>query len=116
MRTSSEVRSAADIVDQLRKEHFSFSKNNPNEFPDFSASDRSVEYLKKRWANADPAGRVVILQSLLENEKAKERRIRDLIEESKRCLSEEERKRFLEEQKNHSIRPEKKKRKYERLG
>ncbi|WP_027218793.1 hypothetical protein [Butyrivibrio fibrisolvens] len=100
MKNSKDSRSAADVLDQLRKEHFSFSQVNPDIFPDFQANDRSTMYLKAKWEKSDKAERVMILQSLLENEKAKQRRLEELIEEAQRCLDDDEKK-IVNERKKH---------------
>lgn len=100
MKNSKDSRSAADVLDQLRKEHFSFSQVNPDIFPDFQANDRSTMFLKAKWENSDKAERVMILQSLLENEKAKQRRLEELIEEAQRCLDDNEKK-IVNERKKH---------------
>ncbi|WP_027203208.1 hypothetical protein [Butyrivibrio fibrisolvens] len=100
MKNSKDSRSAADVLDQLRKEHFSFSQVNPDIFPDFQANDRSTMFLKAKWEKSDKAERVMILQSLLENEKAKQRRLEELIEEAQRCLDDNEMK-IVNERKKH---------------
>ncbi|WP_027215171.1 hypothetical protein [Butyrivibrio fibrisolvens] len=100
MKNSKDSRSAADVLDQLRKEHFSFSQVNPDIFPDFQANDRSTMFLKAKWEKSDKAERVMILQSLLENEKAKQRRLEELIEEAQRCLDDDEKK-IVNERKKH---------------
>ncbi|WP_027207355.1 hypothetical protein [Butyrivibrio fibrisolvens] len=100
MKNSKDSRSAADVLDQLRKEHFSFSQVNPDIFPDFQANDRSTMFLKDKWEKSDKAERVMILQSLLENEKAKQRRLEELIEEAQRCLDDDEKK-IVNERKKH---------------
>lgn len=100
MKNSKDSRSAADVLDQLRKEHFSFSQVNPDIFPDFQAHDRSTKFLKAKWENSGKAERVMILQSLLENEKAKQRRLEELIEEAQRCLDDDEKK-IVNERKKH---------------
>jgi DNA-directed RNA polymerase specialized sigma subunit len=100
MKNSKDSRSAADVLDQLRKEHFSFSQVNPDIFPDFQANDRSTMFLKDKWEKSDKAERVMILQSLLENEKAKQRRLEELIEEAQRCLDDNEKK-IVNERKKH---------------
>jgi DNA-directed RNA polymerase specialized sigma subunit len=100
MKNSKDSRSAADVIDQLRKEHFSFSQVNPDIFPDFQANDRSTMFLKAKWEKSDKAERVMILQSLLENEKAKQRRLEELIEEAQRCLDDDEKK-IVNERKKH---------------
>ncbi|SEQ20443.1 hypothetical protein [Butyrivibrio sp. TB] len=100
MKNSKDSRSAADVLDQLRKEHFSFSQVNPDIFPDFQANDRSTMFLKAKWEKSDKAERVMILQSLLENEKAKQRRLEELIEEAQRCLDDNEKK-IVNERKKH---------------
>lgn len=100
MKNSKDSRSAADVLDQLRKEHFSFSQLNPDIFPDFQANDRSTMFLKAKWEKSDKAERVMILQSLLENEKAKQRRLEELIEEAQRCLDDNEKK-IVNERKKH---------------
>lgn len=100
MKHIKEDRSAAEILEQLRKEHFTFSQVNPDVFPDFQASDRSTQFLKAKWDKSTKAERVMILQSLLENEKAKQRRLEELIEEAKRCLDDDEKK-VLEAKKKH---------------
>ncbi len=100
MKNSKDSRSAADVLDQLRKEHFSFSQVNPDIFPDFQANDRSTMFLKAKWEKSDKAERVMILQSLLENEKAKQRRLEELIEEAQRCLDDNEKK-IVDERKKH---------------
>lgn len=100
MKNTKDSRSAADILDQLRKEHFTFSQVNPDIFPDFQAHDRSTQFLKAKWDKSDKAERVMILQSLLENEKAKQRRLEELIEEAKRCLDDNEKK-IVNEKKKH---------------
>ncbi|WP_022758349.1 hypothetical protein [Butyrivibrio fibrisolvens] len=100
MKNSKDSRSAADVLDQLRKEHFSFSQVNPDIFPDFQANDRSIMFLKAKWEKSDKAERVMILQSLLENEKAKQRRLEELIEEAQRCLDDNEKK-IVNERKKH---------------
>ena len=100
MKNSKDSRSAADVLDQLRKEHFSFSQVNPDIFPDFQANDRSTIFLKAKWEKSDKAERVMILQSLLENEKAKQRRLEELIEEAQRCLDDDEKK-IVNERKKH---------------
>lgn len=100
MKNSKDSRSAADVLDQLRKEHFSFSQVNPDIFPDFQANDRSTMFLKSKWEKSDKAERVMILQSLLENEKAKQRRLEELIEEAQRCLDDNEKK-IVNERKKH---------------
>jgi DNA-directed RNA polymerase specialized sigma subunit len=100
MNNSKDSRSAADVLDQLRKEHFSFSQVNPDIFPDFQANDRSTMFLKAKWEKSDKAERVMILQSLLENEKAKQRRLEELIEEAQRCLDDNEKK-IVNERKKH---------------
>ena len=100
MKNSKDSRSAADVLEQLRKEHFSFSQVNPDIFPDFQANDRSTMFLKAKWEKSDKAERVMILQSLLENEKAKQRRLEELIEEAQRCLDDDEKK-IVNERKKH---------------
>jgi DNA-directed RNA polymerase specialized sigma subunit len=100
MKNSKDSRSAADVLDQLRKEHFSFSQVNPDIFPDFQANDRSTMFLKAKWEKSDKAERVMILQSILENEKAKQRRLEELIEEAQRCLDDNEKK-IVNERKKH---------------
>jgi len=92
MKDYKENRSPADILDQLRKEHFAFSQVNPDIFPDFQAHDRSTQFLKAKWDKSGKAERVIILQSLLENEKAKQKRLEELIDEAKRCLDDDEKK------------------------
>ena len=100
MRNIKEDRSAADIIYQLRKEHYTFSQVNPDIFPDFQAHDRSTRFLKEKWDKSGKAERVMILQSLLENEKAKQRRLEELIEEAKRCLDDDEKK-IVDARKKH---------------
>jgi hypothetical protein len=115
VKKNKDTRTAADILDQLRKEHFAFSQVNPDHFPDFSGSDRTTDFLRARWNSADKAGRVMILRSLLENERAKERRIQDLITEAESCLSDSERKLLRKKEESRTVRPQKKQSTYQRL-